>query len=65
MNIRFASMSGDQREAIAGVATRQGLAVAKAMDYAEKRGEEVATAAVTTTRTKAKASGAETALPSR
>lgn len=53
----------DQREAIAGVATRQGLAVAEAMDYAEKRGEEVATAAVILARTKIKPSDAESAPP--
>jgi hypothetical protein len=34
-------ISADQREAIAGVATKQGLGVAEAIDYAEKRGEEV------------------------
>jgi hypothetical protein len=53
----------DQREAIAGVATSQGLRVAEAMDYAEKRGEEVATVAVIMARTKAKASGAESPPP--
>ncbi|MFZ0604746.1 MAG: hypothetical protein WAN05_25875 [Roseiarcus sp.] len=53
----------DQREAIAGVATKQGLGVAEAMDYAEKRGEEVATAAVILARTKAKASDAESPPP--
>jgi hypothetical protein len=52
-------MCADQREAIAGVATKEGLGVAEAMDYAEKTGEAVATAAVIMTRTKAKASGAE------
>ena len=53
----------DQREAIAGVATRQGLGVAEAMDYAEKRGEEIATAAVILARIKAKAGGAKSAPP--
>ena len=53
----------DQREAIASIATSQGLGVAEAMDYAEKRGEEVAAAAVIVARTKAKAAGAESAPP--
>jgi hypothetical protein len=53
----------DQREAIAGVATSQGLAVAEAMDYAEKRGEEAATVAVIMARTKTKAGDTKSAPP--